>query len=181
MLLVLDMKKITLILSLVVIAATAGQAEDFVPMRLCKSATIILNANVNQVFPLFGALEEKKWEPSWNPRIIFPASGNMEEGLVFQTPEHIPAAPPVTWVVVKYDVQQHLLAYCLTSPIRVAMITIRCYKLTGNTTKAEVGYQLTGLTEAGNELSHHMLTKIFAEDLKDWERAINTHLAGQKQ
>lgn len=174
------MKKIILIVTLSIISAATIEAQDFSPERVSKSATITINTTVDQVFPLFGALEEKKWEPSWNPEIIFPATGNMEEGLIFRTPDHARDAPPVAWIVVKYDRQQHIVAYCVTSPIRIALITIHCTPLTGNTTKAEISYQLTGLTKDGNELSHHILTGIFAENLKDWETAINTYLAGQK-
>jgi hypothetical protein len=174
------MKKITLIVTFLVISGTQIKAQDFTPERSFKSASITLNANIEKVFPLFGAIDEKKWEPSWNPQIIFPASGNMEEGLIFQTPDHVHTAPQVTWVVVKYDVKQHLLAYCLTSPIRVAIITINCTAIEGNNTRVDISYQFTGLTKDGNELSHHMLTKVFASNLKDWETAMNTYLASAK-
>lgn len=170
------MKKLTLLVTILVICYTQIKAQEFSAARSVQSASIILNGNIDKVFPLFTVLGEKRWEKDWNPAIIFPSSGNMEEGLIFQTPDHVHGAPLVTWVVVKYDVKNHQLSYCLTSSLRVAIISISCTRLKRNSTKAEVSYQLTGLNKDGNELSHHMLTKIFANNLKDWETAINNYL-----
>lgn len=153
------------------------KAQNFKAEQFVQSASIILNGNIEKVFPLFGAMEEKKWSADWHPTPVFPASGNMEEGFIFQSPDHVPDSPPLTWVVAKYDPSSHQVRYIITSSIRVTIISVNCSKLDGNSTKAEITYNLTGLSEEGNEISHHLITKMFKHNLKDWETALNNYLA----
>jgi hypothetical protein len=151
-------------------------AQNFTAEKYVQGASIVLNANIDKVFPLFGAMEEKKWAADWHPTPVYPASGNMEEGFIFQSPDHVPGSPPLTWVVAKYDLLNHQVTYIITSANRVIIISVNCTKLDDNSTKADITYQLTGLTEEGNEVSHHLITSVFKHNLKDWETAINTYL-----
>jgi hypothetical protein len=100
----------------------------------------------------------------------------MQEGLIFQTPDHIHGVPPLTWVVSRYTVSSHYIQYIIASPMRVTIISITCTASGTNSTTATVSYSLTGLSPEGNELSHHLIGKIFESNLKDWETAINTYL-----
>jgi len=156
------------------------RAQNFLAEQYIKSASIVLDGKMDDVFPLFTVLGEKKWSSGWNPGLIFPASGNMEEGLVFQTPDHVHGAPSLIWVVSRYNTIAHQIQYTITSPIRVVIISISCTSLNGKSTKAEISYKLTGLSKDGNELSHHLITKMFADNLKDWETAINNYLEKSK-
>ena len=156
---------------------SGANAQDFKAQQFTQSAAIVLNANIEKVFPLFGAMEEKKWSEGWDPAPVYPASGNMEEGFIFKTPDHVPGAPPVTWVVAKYDVAAHEVKYIITSASRVTIISVSCSKLTGSSTKAVVTYTLTGLTDEGNQICQHLIGKMFKHNLKDWETAINSYLA----
>jgi len=160
-----------------ILGSVQVKAQGFKAEQLVQSASIVLNGNIEKVFPLFGAMEEKKWSEGWNPTPIFPASGNMEEGFIFQTPDHVPGQPLLTWVVSKYSPASHQVRYVITSPLRVTVIAVNCTKLNDSSTKAEITYTLTGLSEEGNEISHHLITKMFKHNLKDWETAINNYLA----
>ena len=153
------------------------KAQDFKAEQFVKSASIVLNGNVEKVFPLFGAMEEKKWSEDWHPIPVFPVSGYMEEGFIFQSPDHVPDSPPLTWVVAKYDPSTHQVRYIITSTNRVTIISVDCSKLDGNCTNTEITYSLTGLSEEGNEISHHLITKMFNHNLKDWETSLNNYLA----
>jgi hypothetical protein len=39
---------------------------NFKAERILRTATITLNGNIKDVFPLFDAFEERKWEPDWD-------------------------------------------------------------------------------------------------------------------
>ena len=50
-------------------------------LRISKTAKIYLNDSIDHVFTLFSPSGEKKWDPDWNPIIIYPVSGEIEESL----------------------------------------------------------------------------------------------------
>jgi hypothetical protein len=156
--------------------AAEGKSQNFKAEQFVQSASIVLLGNIDKVFPLFGAMEEKKWSEGWHPTPVFPVSGNMEEGLIFQSPDHVPNSGLLTWVVAKYDRLNHQVQYIVTSANRVTVITVACSRVDDDHTKAEITYQLTGLNEEGNEISHHLIAKIFENKLTGWETAINNYL-----
>ena len=158
----------------------AVRAQGFMAEQYVQSASIILNGNIEKVFPLFGAMEEMKWSADWHPTPVFPALGNMEEGFIFQSPDHVPDSPPLIWVVAKFDPTLHQIRYVITSANRVNIISVNCSKSDANSTKAEITYSLTGLSDEGNEICHHLITRMFKHSLKDWESAINNYLSISK-
>jgi hypothetical protein len=166
---------LSIILGLVV-ADVQGKAQNFKAEQYVQSASIDLNGNIDRVFPLFTPLGEKNWAEGWDPHLIFPSSGEMQEGLIFQTPDHVHGAPPLIWVVSRYNVSDHRIQYIITSAIRVTIISVTCTASGKNSTNAKISYELIGLSPEGNELSHHLIGKLFATNLKDWETAINTYL-----
>jgi hypothetical protein len=157
-------------------AEVQASAQDVKAEQYVQSATIELKGNIDRVFPLFTPLGEKKWAEGWDPNPIFPSSGVMQEGLIFQTPDHVHGAPRMTWVVSRYNVRDHQIQYIISSAVRVAIISVTCTASSKDCTNANVSYSLTGLSAEGNALSHHLIGKIFATNLKDWETAINAYL-----
>lgn len=153
-----------------------AEAQDFKARQFVQYASIVLNGSIEKVFPLFGAMEERKWSPDWQPAPVYPVSGKMEEGFIFQTPDHVPNAPLLTWVVATYDLSDHLVKYIVTTANRITIISVHCSQTNMNRTRAEITYTLTGLTEEGNEISQHLIIAMFKHNLKDWETAINRYL-----
>lgn len=169
-----------LVISFLILTRQQIRAQKFTPRQDVQNASIVLDGKIDDVFPLFTVLGEKKWAVGWNPDLIFPASGSMQEGLIFQTPDHVTEAPPLIWVVSRYDTISYRIQYTVTSPIRVVIITVSCATLDDGRTKAEINYKLTGLNKDGEELSHHLIAKLYANNLKDWETAINSYLRNLK-
>ena len=101
----------------------------------------------------------------------------MQEGFIFQTPDHAHDGAVVTWVVTAYDVKDHMVKYIITAPDRLLFIYVYCSEPSANITKADVTYKFTGLTPEGNQISHHLVERIFENNLKDWETAINNYLS----
>jgi hypothetical protein len=155
---------------------TPIMAQTFSAEQYVQSATIELNGTIERVFPLFTPLGEKNWAEGWDPKMISPSTGSMQEGLIFQTPDHLHGAPPLTWVVSHYSLTAHQVRYIVTSPLRVAVISVTCTASGKVKTTAVINYILTGMTPEGNELSRHLIGKMFASNLRDWETAINAYL-----
>jgi hypothetical protein len=161
-------------------ASCRSQDSSFRAERLQRSASIVLEGRVPIVFPLFGIIEEKKWSPDWSPTAIFPLSGEMAEGSVYRTPGHIHGEPPLTWVVSRFDTAAAHLTYIVTAADRIVSIDIQCAMLSDNRTRATITYCMTGLNAEGNAVCHHLIGRLFAQDLQDWQAPINDLLTGKK-
>ena len=141
--------------------------------RVSRSATIMLNAKIDEVFPLFGPIREMEWAEGWNPEIIYSIDPLVEEGMIFRTSGNEEA---YIWVLSKYSPDDHFVEYTVHTSARIWFIRVVC-KSAGDKTSARVTYTYTALTEAAIEQNRKALSKMFEYDLKDWEEAINTYLA----
>jgi hypothetical protein len=142
-----------------------------------KTATITLNGKIEQVFPVFGAFEERKWSDGWNPVLVFPTTETIQEGTTFLTNGHGHGEDQFTWIVNQFKPDQFYIQYVVYTENRHWTITVTCTPLSANQTSAAITYLFTGHNGLGNEIDRHMLNKIFSEDLKDWEKAINAYLS----
>jgi len=149
----------------------------FVSERITKTATIFVNGSPDQVFPLFGAFEERKWSEGWEPILIYPDTETIDDGTTFVTRGHNHGEKKFTWIVTRYDNPQHTIQYLVYTENRHWIITITCKPYNENQTKATITYAFTGHNSFGNEIDQAMLTKMYAKGLRDWEEAINRHLA----
>ncbi len=148
--------------------------------RVSRTATIELNGNIENIFPLFGAFEERKWADGWNPEIIYPSMEIMEEGAAFKTKGDEPGENEFLWVVIKYDPRNYLIQYLVSTKNRFWTIQICCEKLAENSTGSTITYTYTGLNKRGNEINSHALEKMFHNNLTDWQEAINYYLSEGK-
>jgi hypothetical protein len=173
------MKKLITIFSAATLLGSCHQPlkeSDFVSERIAKSATIILDGPPDQVFPLFGAFEERKWSEGWQPILIYPETETIYEGTTFVTQGHGHGEKKFTWIIARHDNQQYLIQYLVYTENRHWTITITCRPYDGNQTEASITYAFTGHNLLGNEIDRATLTKMYANDLHDWEDAINQYL-----
>ena len=152
---------------------------DFVSRKLSRTATIHLKGPLAEVFPLFGPIREKEWAAGWDPEIIYSSTGLVEEHMVFRTPSHHGHhEPDPIWTVSKYQPEGGLIEYMVFTTERLWWITVECEAdLENQATKAEITYTYVGLTELGNMINQRALQVMFANDLQDWQDAINHYLA----
>lgn len=152
----------------------------FEAKRITRTSSIILNASLKTVFPLFGPIEEKKWAYGWNPQIIFSITNKLEPKMVFKTQMIDQKEKEETdsiWIVSRVLPQQALIEYTVFTSEKVWWITIQCQEeISNQTTRAKITYTFTGLTEKGNAMSAKHLARVYAHDLKDWEEAMNYYL-----
>ncbi len=144
--------------------------------RDSRTEAIALDGSVEEVFPLFGAIEEKKWADGWNPVVLYPHTGTIEERMVFTTQAHSHHESLYAWMVSKFQPENHIVEYIVSTENRCWVINIRCDNLPGNKTKAAVTYTFTGLNALGNEINKHALEQMFRNNLEDWAEAINHYL-----
>jgi hypothetical protein len=150
--------------------------KKFISKKITKTAVILLNGNVEIVFPLFGAFEEKKWAEGWTPYLIYPLNEIIEEGTTFKTDGNGYDEPEFIWRVTKYEPEKFHIQYLVNTENRYWTITIKCKPHENEKTRAEVTYTYIGLNERGNQINRHSLAEMYKENLKDWEKEINDYL-----
>lgn len=146
--------------------------DNFKSERISRKATIIINAEIGRVFPLFGAFDERKWADGWEPRLIYPNTEILEEGTTFKTTGNSIDDSEFLWMVSKYEPAGYLVQYLVSTPSRFWTITVKCCQQ-GDKTTADITYTFTGLTEKGNEYNRLSLDKMYSRNLEDWAEAIN--------
>ena len=154
--------------------------SNFISEKISRIATIVINGNVKEVFPLFGAFEERKWAPHWEPILIYPKKEIIEEGTTFKVKLHRHRSESESlWIVTKYNIQNHIIQYLVSTNNRYWTITVKCTSNNENKTNASVTYTYIGLNEKGNELNKVSIDRMYKNDLKDWENAMNEYLASK--
>ena len=149
---------------------------SFKSKRISKTRSIILTGSLKEVFPLFEPIKEKEWAEGWNPEIVYSTSNMVEEKMVFKSKAIFSNEPDYSWIISKYQPESNLIEYLVFTQERFWTISIKCVEESEGKTKAEITYTYTGLTENGNGLNEKALEKMYSQDLKDWEKAINYYL-----
>ena len=143
--------------------------------KVSRTATIITNGNIQKVFLLFGAFEERKWAKGWNPKLIYPSKEKIEEGTTFSTEGHGEEEKEYLWIVSKFEPEKYLIQYLVSTENRYWTITIRCNSVSNIQTKATITYTFIGLNKLGNNINSQSLQKMYANNLIDWQEAINDY------
>jgi len=174
------MKTITGIFLLFLLTAGANaqtmDTTSFKAEMVTRTATITVNGDIRNVFPLFGAFEERKWTRGWNPTLIYPATETIEEGTTFKTPGHLHGEQEYVWRVSKYEEKQFLIQYMVYARDRCWTITVSCAVLSDHKTSTTITYSFVGLNAMGNETNRHSIGVMYKFNLTDWEEEINNYL-----
>jgi hypothetical protein len=152
------------------------EEEKLEAERISRTAVIKLDAAIGTVFPLFGPVEEKKWADGWDPVILSPESGTVEEGMVFVTAGNEDHEKSYAWIVSKFQPEDHSIEYTVSTINRYWVISVVCTRLPGSATQAAITYTFTGLNTLGSELNSRAAEAMFRRNLKDWEEQINYFL-----
>ena len=158
--------------------ALGTQGDEFTAEKVIRTAEIVLNGHIAEVFPLFNPVEEPKWAPQFQPRFIYPADQTVQQGMTFKTAGHGDEADLV-WRINEYDQATYHIQYLVYATDRYWTITIDCHEADGGKTSARVTYDFLPLEQAGVAVSQASIDALFANDLTDWEQAINSYLAGR--
>ncbi len=144
-------------------------------MRVSQSHQLYFTAAIEEVFPLFTPVHEKRWAVGWDPTIIYAKTPNVEEkGAVFTTQHH--DEPLATWVISDYDVIDYRVQYVKFVPERyITLIEIQCSS--AEKTTVQVTYTLTALGEKGQDYVQNFTTAYFRHhQMEGWQKAIEHYL-----
>jgi hypothetical protein len=144
---------------------------EFVPVRISKSATIILHDNITKVFPLFGPVREMEWAEDWSPEILYGHS-DAEEHMVFRTHGDNEL---YQWVITQFNPEKFYIEYTVSATDRIWFIRVDC-KPYGEETMATITYTYIGLTQNAHARNQKGMERIFSQNLNDWEEAINHYV-----
>jgi hypothetical protein len=166
------------LLSILICMITTQQEVllDFKPERISRSATFTVHGKTENVFPLFGPVREAEWAEGWQPEILYRTSDQtlVEEHMIFQTNGR-EGEGKYTWVITQYQPEEFVIEYTISTQERIWFVKVEC-KSFQDDTNVKVTYTYTGLSEEGNTKNEQALKRMFANDLKDWEEAINYYL-----
>ena len=97
-----------------------------------RQATIHLNANSAQVYPLFTPKGEERWVPGWKPTYIYPESGDVCLNSVFTTEKD---GVETLWVTVLYNPRDYQTAFINIVPdVVVRRVDVQCEVMPNNRT-----------------------------------------------
>jgi hypothetical protein len=147
--------------------------------RISKSASIILKAPIQTVFPLFGPIQEQLWADGWEPEILY-ETPEVEMHMIFRTKSAFPDEAFYTWAITHYSTVDWKIEYTVYAVDRIWFITVVCEPMSSET-RAYVTYAYTGFTPEAQHKNQESLKRMFADDLRDWEEAINHYLKTGKK
>ena len=143
---------------------------------LSKSATIRINQPLPLSFNLFTPEGEKRWVPGWEPEIIRYNNEGIKKGTTFITPGKSGFEDEYVWYVCELDLTTFYVKYMVTTQNRVWFVEVNCKASPMETTHVKVKYTYQALNEKGYNLNKLAISDMYAQDLNDWERAINFYL-----
>jgi hypothetical protein len=139
-----------------------------------------LTGTLRVVAPLARALTfftpegEREYVPGWAPEYLYPADGELGEGLTFRTTHRDELT---LWLVSRCDLATGAIDYVRVTPgSRMGLVSVRCAARGADATDVTITYRLTALSEMG-EAALDAFAAEFAGMLAEWERAIAGALA----
>lgn len=153
---------------LTTLMATTAFGAEFEPVNVAHTGTFELDDPPEKAFYLFTAPGEAVWVPGWEPTIL--SGDGIEQGTVFVTGHGDEAT---IWVVVDFDEKAYRARYTRITPASRAgtvEVKLQANGLGGSTVK--VTYELTALSESGNQNLADFDTRAYEEMLNEWETLV---------
>src|SRR3954447_732184 len=125
-------------------------------------------------FSLLCPVREAEWVPDWKYRLQYSKSGVAELGCVFATPNE--DGTETTWIVTDYEPSRRI-AFAWVWPEMIATrLTIELAPHDANRTNAQISYEYTALSDAGERELDTYDEHWYAEKMEHWQTAINHYL-----
>ncbi len=148
------------------------------PVRVSHSYTQTLAAKPSEVMPLLCPVREIDWVPGWQPHLVISASGVAERDCTFTTPDGDREA---TWVITEHDADAGTVEMLKVVPdYLVTRLRITLRDAPNGGSYADVRYTYTALGAEGEEYVNGRTAEAYAEFMRDWESALNAHLASSR-
>jgi hypothetical protein len=130
-----------------------------------------LDVPYDRAAPLFGALEEQKWDGDWHPEFVYPAPAADQEGAVFRV--NRPGNQAV-WITTALDLPNGRVQY--VNFLNHAIVTKIDIRLTRDDDKTQVRvvYERTAIEPSANE-TVRQLGKLAESYAAEWKSAIEKY------
>lgn len=146
----------------------------FEAKRVTRSYVQTIYAEPSVVHSLICPVREAEWLAGWDHQLIFSNSGFAEHGCVFTTRS---AAEETIWLITRRDDARCETEFARITPgSRAAHVTVRIADGGSRTSRVDICYTITALTEAGNRFIENFSEENFAKDMQFWEAAMNHYL-----
>ncbi|MGZ8754742.1 MAG: hypothetical protein ACXW15_06090 [Acidimicrobiia bacterium] len=156
------------------------RSEKFTGKVADRTHTIVLHAEPDTVFPLFGPIREAEWAAGWEPRIVAGDGQAPARGCVFRTTDR--ERGETVWLLVQLDVEKRRIGYVRTTPQSdLAEISIGIEPKGSGQSSARISYRITGLSDAGNRYVDSFTEDWYGELIDEWAVAINHYLNTGRQ
>lgn len=169
---------------------SSASSSGFVGRHVVREGKFFVPFPVDDVFPLYGPVEEAKWVAGWEPRWIYPERGVAETskpapGWVFTTGKE--AAEIRVWYVEDVNPAAHEISYLVHWPgqmvyrIDVSAEPAVDSGSASQGTSTAVRYEFVGTSEDGNRELTEVSTNWAAERLEHWRQSIQDCLGGKRR
>ena len=138
-----------------------------------RQHSIVIPLTLDEAFPLFTPMGEKHWFAEWQPEFIHPADGTTQTGMVFRT-RH--GSEETLWSCIDYAPGAYRIRYARISPgTRFVTISITCHAEAESSTRANVTYAMTALSEAGLSLLDATTSEAFRASIDHWQALLTRY------
>jgi hypothetical protein len=147
--------------------------EEALRVHTREQFEFVANAEVETVFPLFGAEMERVWADDWNPRFVWPGKAEDCEGMVFRIAQ---GERTSTWVNTVFDREARRIQYVYVLPDVVATVITLSLTARRDFTHVAVRYERTSLSAKADALVVDMAKRDTVAGT-EWAAQINRYLA----
>ena len=159
----------------------AGRAQsgvaDMTPAHTREAFGFVVSAPYSQVFPLFGAYEERKWAAEFEPHFLHPLPAHDQQGMVFTT---VQGGLPREWTNTCFDAASGHVQYVYwIADVMVVLIDIHLNRSIAQQTQVQVVYERTALRPEANQQVLRM-AQADAHSGPRWEAMISAYLTKGK-
>ena len=152
-----------------------AKTSDFKANRVTRNYIQTINAEPSRVHALICPVKEAEWLDGWDYDLIFSHSGFAEPGCVFISRSD--GEKDTIWLITKRDDHACETEFARMTPgSRVAHLTVGIEAGGKHTSRVEITYTITALTEAGNKFIENFTEENFVKDMKFWEATMNHYL-----
>ena len=143
--------------------------------RVVRRYRQTIDAPPEAVFPLLCPVREVEWLDGWEYRMIYSASGLVEEGAVFATSS--PGEEDTVWVVSRHDPASHVVEFTRFTPgSRTCLLRIAVSPCGSGRSYVDVSYTYTSIGRGGEEYLEGVTEGAFTGAMVFWEKSMNHFL-----
>ena len=173
--------KLTLVMFAVSVAipfltSTCGHAQESAStlVHTRNEFSFTVDAPFEQVVPLFGAHEERKWAADWKPQFVYPTPARDQQGEVFKVAHGQYSS---VWINTTLDfIAGHIQYAYVLNDAMATLIDIHATRQGPQKTAVTVVYERTALIPEANEHVQHF-AKGDEGAGKEWGDAMNGYFA----